>query len=375
MNLVYVSNSRFPSEKAQSDQIMQMCQALAALGHTVTLCVPNRKGIVGEDPFAYYRRIKTFEVVRVPCLDWTRFSWLGRLGFWVQTLSFIVSLRSRLKQIPCNMIYSRELYVLAVKKMGMRRVWEAHSLHHSFFARALTRSLDAVVTLTHASRERLMSFGVQQKRIIVEPDAVDPELFLQAPTRTDARARLGIPEKAFLCLYVGKFTTMGMPKGVDESIDAVQALQQEGCSLYFMGVGATQDELKQYAKRESPTVILMGHRPQQELKQFYAAADVVLMPFPWTEHYAFFMSLLKLFEYLMSGVPIIASDLPSVREIIQESEAWLITPGSVSGLKDAIKAVMDHPALAKDKAQKSRALANRYTWQARAQRIMEQLSV
>lgn len=375
MNLIYVSNSRFPSEKAQSDQIMQMCQAFATLGHTVTLCVPDRKGIVQQDPFAYYQQERTFEVMRIPCVDWTRFPWMGKVGFWIQTLSFVIALRTRLRRLRCDMLYSRELYVLAIKNKGVRRVWEAHSLHRSFFARSLMRSLDAIVTLTQASRERLMAFGISGERIIVEPDAVDPKLFLESPTRAQARVELGIPDGMFVCLYVGKFTTMGMPKGVDEAVEAIQALQQEGRSLCFIGVGATPDELKVYGKRAASHITFVGHRPQRDLKKFYAAADTVLMPFPWTEHYAFFMSPLKLFEYLMSSIPIIASDLPSVREVIQESEAWLIQPGSVPELKNAIKEVMDHPELAKEKACKSRVLADRYTWQARAKRIMEKLSV
>ncbi len=375
MNIVYVSNSRFPSEKAQSDQIMQMCHMFAGLGHRVTLCVPDRKGIVSEDPFAYYRKEKTFEIVRVPCLDFTRFSWMGKIGFWLQTGSFILALRSALTQLVCDVLYSRELYALAMKPAGIKRVWEAHSLHRSFLAQRIVRSLQMIVTLTQASRERLRAMGVPDERILVEPDAVDPGLFLQAPTRAEAKRSLGIPEEMFVCLYVGKFTTMGMPKGVDEGIEAVQALQQEGRNLCFIGVGATQDELKVYGKRVTTGVTLIGHRPQQDLKQFYAAADTVLMPFPWTEHYAFFMSPLKLFEYLMSGLPIIATDLPSVREVIQESEAWLIQPGSVPELQAAIKTVMDEPQLAKEKARNSRALANQYTWQARAKRIVEKLSL
>jgi glycosyltransferase involved in cell wall biosynthesis len=168
---------------------------------------------------------------------------------------------------------------------------------------------------------------------------------------------------------------MGMPKGVDEAIAAVLGLRNEGRNVCFIGVGATREELAIYSKQATSHVTFIGHTQQRALKNIYAAADVVLMPFPWTEHYAYFMSPLKLFEYLMSGVPIITSDLPSVREIIQESEAWFIQPGSVSGLKETIKTVMDNPEIATEKARKARALADQYTWQARAKRIMEKLSV
>lgn len=374
MKIIYVTNSRFPSEKAQSDHVMQMCQAFAQLGHEVTLFVPDRKGVAAQDPFAYYARPQTFTFERLPCLDWTGPGWWGRIGFFLQTISFILALRARIRRIQPDVVYSRELFALVWSYSGARRVWESHAIHRSSLAAWLARRLDLVVTLTQESARQFFDLGLVKERVFVEPDAVDPALFSSMPSRETAREVLGVSSDEALCLYVGKFTTMGMPKGLEESIEAINILRSEGKKIRLLAVGGTPEELQKYAPFAGDGVTFLGHQPQTELKRFYAAGDIALMPFPYTRHYAFFMSPLKLFEYLMSGLPIVASDLPSVREILSEKEAYLPEPGSVPALAQALCYILSHSEEARAKALRSQELALRYTWQARAQRISERLA-
>lgn len=368
MKIAYISNSRFPSEKAQSDQVMAMCASFAALGHEVTLFVPDRKPVMADDPFAYYGKPKTFSFERVPCIDTLAFRWLGPLGLWIQTVTFTQNLRRRLAAFNPDVTYSRELYVFSGQVPG-KRVWESHSFHVGRYAQRVMRSLDAIVTLTNASRDRLVEAGVAPSKVLVEPDAVDPSLFQDAPSRQEARRALDIRDDETLCLYVGKFTTMGMPKGIDESISAVAMLRERGVRVRFLAVGGTPEELERYAPQAKDGILLKGHHPQTELKRFYAAADILLMPFPYTEHYAKYMSPLKLFEYLMSGIPMVVTELPSVRDILSEREAAFATPGDASSLADAILRCIEHPSDAMSRASAAKALSSRYTWSERARRI------
>ncbi len=374
MNIAYVTNSRFPSEKAQSDQVMQMCSAFAKLGHEVTLFVPDRKGVVNKDPFNYYQREKSFTVERLSCYDLTRFAWLGPLGFWIQTASFIWTFKQRIKKVDVDVIYSRELYALLFAREKAQRVWESHSLHRSWWGRYVLQKIDKIFTLTNASREELKKQGVDSERIRVEPDAVDPELFSNPPSYEAARQKLNVSPGETLCLYVGKFTTMGAPKGVEESIQAIKELRQEGCSIRLLAVGATESEQKKYSAFNSEGIELRGHQAQNTLKDVYAAADILLMPFPNTPHYAYFMSPLKLFEYLISGVPIIASDLPSIREIVTKNEVYFVEPGSVPSLKQVLMYAIQHPDESSRIASTAKKLSLTYTWEARAKRIVDQLA-
>lgn len=369
MKLVYVANSRFPSEKAQSDQVMAMCRSFALLGHEVTLLVPDRKPVQHEDPFAYYAVEPMFSFKRLPCVDAIQWLWLGRIGLWIQTSTFLWSVRKELTRLKPDVVFSRELYVFGVPGIPGKRVWESHSLHRSFWAMRIAKGLDKIVTLTKASKDRLVEAGVGADRILVEPDAVDPAMFEKSYDRTDVRRELGIDEDAYVCLYTGKFTTMNMSKGLDESIEAVNRLANKQKNIQLLAVGGTLQELERYTSKIGPNVRLLGHQPQSTLGKFYAAADLLLMPFPYTEHYAYYMSPLKLFEYLISGVPMVVTDLPSVREIVSESSAFIAKPGDVGSLEAVIEQAIDQPAEAQRRALEAKRISAQYTWAERAKRI------
>jgi glycosyltransferase involved in cell wall biosynthesis len=374
MKIAYIANSRFPSEKAQSDQVMAMCLAFAKLGHDVRLYVPDRKPVIAEDPFVYYGKRKTFGFERVPCIDTLRWPWLGNVALWIQTFTFIRKLSVRLRSFAPDIVYSREPYVFAFGGIPGKKVWESHAVHHSRWAKRFLRALDAIVALTKASKDRLVQSGFSSERILVEPDAVDPALFDDMPPRDAARADLGIATDAFIFLYTGKFLTMNMNKGVDEAIEATEFLRGQGRNVRFVAVGGSEHDMKRYRNDQNRQgVTLLPHVPQQELKRYYAAADALLMPFPYTEHYAYYMSPLKLFEYLRVKLPIIVTDLPSVREIVDERSAFFAQPGDVPSLRSQMERVMDHPEDAARRANVAYELSKRYTWDERARRICGEL--
>jgi glycosyltransferase involved in cell wall biosynthesis len=330
---------------------------------------------MADDPFAWYGKPKTFAFERVPCIDALRWLWLGPFGLWIQTATFVMNLRKRLRSNRPDVVYSRELYTFGFGALPGTKVWESHALPKSRWAWRLIRTLDKVVTLTNASKERLVAKGVPSVRVHVEPDAVDPDLFTAMPSKEEARRSLDIASDDFLCLYTGKFTTMGMPKGLDESIDAVSALRRQGKCIRLLAVGGTPEELRSYSPAAGEGIGFLGHQKQSGLKRFYAAADLLLMPFPHTEHYAYFMSPLKLFEYLMSGVPMVVTDLPSVREIVSEKEAFIAKPGDADSLRVEISRAMDDPESARNRAEAAHRLSLKFTWIERARRIASWIAI
>src|SRR5262245_52079 len=85
MRITYITNSRLPTEKAHGIQIMKTIEAIASLGYSVELVIPNRKNPIQEDLFSFYGVKKNIEVIRLWCLDSVRF---GFLGFIIEWLSF-----------------------------------------------------------------------------------------------------------------------------------------------------------------------------------------------------------------------------------------------------------------------------------------------
>jgi glycosyltransferase involved in cell wall biosynthesis len=80
----------------------------------------------------------------------------------------------------------------------------------------------------------------------------------------------------------------------------------------------------------------------------------------------------KLYEYLAARRPVVASDLPSVREDVVDGEsALLVEPGSPQALTQAVTRLLESPELAQRMAEAGYALAERFTWRARAARLIE----
>jgi glycosyltransferase involved in cell wall biosynthesis len=98
------------------------------------------------------------------------------------------------------------------------------------------------------------------------------------------------------------------------------------------------------------------------------------MPFPWTEHFAYAASPIKLFEYMASGRAINASDLPALAGVIQDGEsALLVPPGDSAALAKAIQRLRDDPALRARLAHCAQErVFTHYTWDSRARMILRQ---
>ena len=98
--------------------------------------------------------------------------------------------------------------------------------------------------------------------------------------------------------------------------------------------------------------------------------DFIIL-FPNRPHYAFYASPLKLFEYMASGRPIIASDLPALREILNDKNALFFEPGNADDLARAIKMLKQSQALGYHLSQQALSDVKEYTWDKRALKILD----
>ena len=86
----------------------------------------------------------------------------------------------------------------------------------------------------------------------------------------------------------------------------------------------------------------------------------------------YFTSPLKLFDYMAAGVPIVATDVPALREVLVDGEnALLVPPGDPEALAGAIDWILGDPALAERLRRRAFAEVADYTWERRAERIIE----
>jgi len=381
MKLIYIANARIPTEKAHGYQISKMCEEFSSAGAQVELWLPTRKNQIQEDLFQFYGLKSNFKVVKVEIFDFVSLKIIGRLGFWLQSLAFLWSLS--LKKFDKDaLIYSRHpeiIWLFGIK--GYKTVLEAHKWYgrKAWLAVYLVGRADKIVVLTKGLKNLFLKKRFLDSQIIVAPDSVDLKKFDLDLTKDESRSELGLPLDKIILLYTGSFKTMGQEKGVANILTALPGLIKDYDNLLFVAVGGNQSDIVYYRRLAQKQGVdsyiqLLPRVNLDKLARYQKAADVLLMPFPMSEHYAFYMSPLKMFEYMASHRPVVASDLPAIREVLHKNNAILIKPDSPEELANGISEIIRNKALAQRIALNAYNDVQQYTWAKRAKKILTHLS-
>src|SRR5262245_51104627 len=142
-HLLYLSQARFPTEKAHGLQIMQNCEAFADEGYNVELWVsrrlntPEMRAI--SDPYAHYGVKQNFKIGRVACLDVYRLTFrnlfLEKIAFVIFVISHLIFLCLRLLFHRADVYYSRDEYTLLVLSLFVPREKLAFEVHQFWSGR------------------------------------------------------------------------------------------------------------------------------------------------------------------------------------------------------------------------------------------------
>jgi glycosyltransferase involved in cell wall biosynthesis len=225
------------------------------------------------------------------------------------------------------------------------------------------RDADGYVTITRGLASELEArFGARGHLAIV-PDGVRPS----AGTSLSASLR---PGHRPIVAYAGHLYPW---KGVDLLLEALVDLPEADGLI----VGGHEKEpdlacVKALAEKLgiADRVTFTGLVSPPSVPPLLARATVLVLPNPASAISNRFTSPLKLFEYMESGRPIVASDLPAMREVLTpDVNAVLVAPGSAAALSTGIRRVLSNPELAARLAQTAAAGVLDYTWARRAERL------
>lgn len=375
MKLTYIENVRLPTEKAYGYQIMKTLDAIRRAGVEVELVVADRKNpLVEKDPFEYYGVSQRFPITRVPVIDFISSvpNCLKSVAFALERWSFCREIRRRHCDFKGDILYTRDMRTAEVLLESKKPVFiEVHDdprvdTHHW---KRIASAISGFVVISDGLRRLLIEKGIKERKIIVAHDAFDEEEFASLPTRVDARRHLGIPEDIFIAVYTGHLFPW---KGMDGIAPAFRNFPER---CIFAVVGGNPEDLarvKQIAG-DAPNVRWIGHVSRPEVRQWLAAADAAVLPTSAkTEIGRSFTSPLKLFEYLAAGLPVIASDVPSSREILDESTTVFYRADSA---EDFLRAFREIKGWTREKRQSASQAAlqkvQSYSWRMRGQRIVD----
>jgi glycosyltransferase involved in cell wall biosynthesis len=394
VRILYLADIRFPLERANGIQSMETCHALAARGHEVTLIVRPDSHAPPRDPFVFYG-LPRIPQLRIEIAPLTGPPTARRVGYLTFTIGRAAG---RARQ---DLIFTRDLGLASLllrlpARLRAPVVYEAHTIAADA-AKALPdlltgapaapaskldrlarrdarvwRAADGYVTITAGLRDELARRFGPRSHLEVIPDGARPPSPLHGFGETgradDDHARPAPSD--FTIGYAGHLYPW---KGVDLVIEAVAALPDTRALI----VGGHDKEpdlarVKAFAAQLdcASRVTFTGLIPPADVAARLRECDVLTLPNPASAISSAFTSPLKLFEYMASGRPIVASDLPAIREVLRhEDNALLVQPGDPQALVAGIARIKDDAALGRRLADQARSDVRDFTWARRAERL------
>jgi glycosyltransferase involved in cell wall biosynthesis len=371
MRIAAITNSRIPSLTANSIQAMKMCDALTEQGHQVLLIAPAETDPAAWPELAkHYGLTHRFEVQWQPshrALKRFDFVWLAEAAAqryrphvvytWLPQSAALALWRGHATVL--------EMHADVAGHLGawwLRRFWSAQGRKRMLVT---TRALRTAL-------ERSTGLTFPDDAVQVVPNGVDLERYSALPDAAGARAALGLPD----CPTAGFTGHFYAGRGMELLFPLAQALPD----VNFLWVGGTPSAVEEWRGRlESggvSNVRLTGFVDNSILPRYQAAADVLVMPYGTSiaassgQDIAEVINPMKMFEYMAAQRAIVTADLPSIREVLDESCAVFCPPGDVRAWQSALQALLLDEKRRTALASNARRKVEQHTWLARAERAV-----
>ena len=369
MKILYISKSIIPSRTANSIHVIKMCQALADNGHEVVLLAPDVKDQYEADVndiYEYYGVRKNFEIKKLwhPGI---------KVGAFLYTLSIFFYLCINKK---FNLVYGRFLHGCYVATLLQNKViFESHAPIFNNKNHRLTvfnkliknKYFKKMVVISQALKNMYLENGyLNDSKIQVAHDGADEV------TNFNSKIELLGGKDNLKVGYVGH---LYKGKGM-EVIASMANKLDEDVEIHIIG-GLEKDITHWKNKIIGRNIHFYGFIPHKKVSNYINALDVCLLP---NQKIVFahgsdsskdninistFTSPLKLFEYMSHKKPIIASDLPVIREVLNERNSILV---KYDDIKLWISSIQKLKNLKKRESIANQALSDfySYTWKNRA---------
>ena len=359
---------RIPAKIAQSIHQMEFYENLTKMGHEVDIIAREGKGETDID-------IKKVFSKDIP---------LARLFFNIDT-GF--KLRKLLKKNDYDIIHDRGyLFGGTATKLANNHDlpvvlqidddWiEMEHRHSNYlnlpimngyakkFCRSLIDRTDWSFTVSKTLRKIIRdSWGGDTSTIDVIPNGVNPEQFVPMKKSNHLKEKYDLKGKTMV--FVGK---LGPWHGIDTLLKAAPKIKKEYPEFKVVIVGGDQKDVAKYSKMAGDEIVFTGKVPYKEVRKYINLGDICVAPYPDVD-YGF--SPFKIFEYMACEKPVLASDLPSLREILSEDTAILTKPGDPDKLaENTIDAFnRDLTKMGKNARQK---VNENYTWKKSTEKLVD----
>lgn len=347
MQLLYLGRSRLQRNRANLLQTLRMVAAFESLGIPTTLHLPP-----WPSSLRVRDRLRDFGIdtrLDIRSSQWLHSRWKGRPFVWFN--------RSLLRRADAVYVRSPELS-LALCRNAVPHYLEIHD-YEALAQDQIETIVEAhriglirwLLPISQAAAQALQSAGTLSERMLVARSGVDLKAFVAVPTY-----RPPIDELPHV-VYPGRLSR-------DRGLGLFEILAERGIAEITL-LGEQEDAPKVLARlRTLPFV------PHREIPTWFGRADLVLLPYQHALQHSASISPIKLFEAMAAGRPIVASNLPAIREILtHEENALLVPPDDTEAWIAAVQRLRTDPELACRLARAAREKAQDYSWEKRAEGI------
>jgi glycosyltransferase involved in cell wall biosynthesis len=342
MKLIYITNTRLPSEKANSYQSMQMCYSFSKVFDEVELWTGRARNIEEfnniKNVFDYYNIKATFSIKRFFQFDSVVLGHLNEF-IWANLRGVVYSINACLhlikyKNYPEVIVYTRVWHVLFVymlfKKIGLvnnQIFYESHK-----FSKPIVKILSKIDGLIVINRYLNTLYKEHDiKQVFTAHDGVNIEEYADI-----SKYKFTPNKKEYIILYTGSLFSW---KGVNTLVDCIKYLPKNFNLVCVGGSGKYLSDFKSYVDKtsESNRIKVIAHVSKKALLEYTESADVLVLPNSAKDKMSLYTSPIKLFEYMASNRPIVASNLSSITEILSNKNSFLFEPDNAKDLAENIQ--------------------------------------
>ncbi|MCK4504763.1 MAG: glycosyltransferase family 4 protein [Candidatus Aegiribacteria sp.] len=275
----------------------------------------------------------------------------------------------------------------AAGKTGAKLVYDSHELwlessRYFIATSALDRfryritekkfipKTDAVIAVTPSRGEVMKEMYPSISKLVIIENSTDP--IRELPESSYLRNRLAIPAGVPVILYQGVICP---ERGLDKLLEAASVLRDEKIAIVIIGHDAWQGTLHRMHSEMNlkNTVFLLPPVPSEALPEVTVSADAGLILFENTCLNHYYSLPNKLYEYMMAGLPVMASDFPEMARIINKHSCGiLVDPSSPQEIAKGLKELIRSPDEMRQMGIRGRkASLDKYNWPVEEKKLVD----
>lgn len=244
---------------------------------------------------------------------------------------------------------------------------EVENLNDLTVGKQNLKDADTIIAVSGATKEYVLRLGAKPKKVEVLLNGVDLTKFKQLPEkREEMRRKLGIPADAIVVLTVRRLV---YKNGVDTLIEGANIAVKKNLRIVFLAVGKGPDSERVKLRINELGIAanfkLAGFVSDEDLPIYYNAADIFVLPSKSGEG----LPLVAL-EAMACALPVIATDVGGVREILNEDYGKLVPPNQPELLA---KAILDFAEVdfSQHKKELRAMMEEKFSWDRNVERLVE----